>query len=334
MIKPNLSPLDSSLLGRFIKETWERSFNLTDPSHLTVIADRDCPSAIELAQAYQTVYPAATHILFNPANAPALLAHLESLPAGHGVALIQSSSFRLNAFRLRVELFKQGLSVIEYPHLNRLNAEQWAIYQDSIDPRWDYYHQSSLKIVAWINALENYNLITSAGTLSYQGKFEDPKLNIGDYTGLKNRGGQWPIGEVFTEPKDLTLVNGSVGIFAFGNAEFKLEVVQTPITLIIENGEVVDTKNAPASFLAVLDQIRASEGITVREFGIGLNPAFSPTKTVSDVGMFERMLGIHLSLGGKHAIYAKPGLSRRHSRFHVDVFVAGGPEIVESILAN
>jgi hypothetical protein len=34
------------------------------------------------------------------------------------------------------------------------------------------------------------------------------------------------------------------------------------------------------------------------------------------------MCGIHLSLGSKHAIYAKPGLSRRKTKFHVDVFVA------------
>jgi hypothetical protein len=32
------------------------------------------------------------------------------------------------------------------------------------------------------------------------------------------------------------------------------------------------------------------------------------------------MCGVHLSLGAKHAMYAKPGLSKRAGRYHVDVF--------------
>jgi hypothetical protein len=30
---------------------------------------------------------------------------------------------------------------------------------------------------------------------------------------------------------------------------------------------------------------------------------------------------MHLSLGAKHTIYAKPGLHRKKGRYHVDVFV-------------
>jgi hypothetical protein len=32
------------------------------------------------------------------------------------------------------------------------------------------------------------------------------------------------------------------------------------------------------------------------------------------------MCGIHLSLGAKHGVYDKPGLKRRHTRYHVDIF--------------
>jgi hypothetical protein len=34
------------------------------------------------------------------------------------------------------------------------------------------------------------------------------------------------------------------------------------------------------------------------------------------------MSGVHLSLGSKHAVYAKPGLSKRRTKYHVDVFAA------------
>ena len=71
----------------------------------------------------------------------------------------------------------------------------------------------------------------------------------------------------------------------------------------------------------MLAAIRAEEDVVrVRELGLGLN-ARSRDRRVSD-GSHERMCGVHLSLGSKHAIYAKPGLSRRKTKFHVDVFVA------------
>ena len=59
----------------------------------------------------------------------------------------------------------------------------------------------------------------------------------------------------------------------------------------------------------------------MREFGLGLNPAMGKNLLVNDITAFERQKGMHFSLGAKHAIYAKPGLSRKKGRYHVDVFV-------------
>ncbi len=42
---------------------------------------------------------------------------------------------------------------------------------------------------------------------------------------------------------------------------------------------------------------------------------------MSDIGAYERMCGIHISLGAKHAIYNKPGLKRKEGKYHVDMFV-------------
>jgi len=42
---------------------------------------------------------------------------------------------------------------------------------------------------------------------------------------------------------------------------------------------------------------------------------------VDDIGTYERMCGIHLSLGAKHGVYAKPGFKRKDARYHIDVFV-------------
>jgi aminopeptidase len=71
----------------------------------------------------------------------------------------------------------------------------------------------------------------------------------------------------------------------------------------------------------VLANIRADEGeVWLRELGFGLNRALTPERRVSDIGTFERMCGVHLSLGAKHALFNKPQIRRAAARHHVDVF--------------
>ena len=52
-----------------------------------------------------------------------------------------------------------------------------------------------------------------------------------------------------------------------------------------------------------------------------MNRAFTLERSVSDVGSYERMCGLHLSLGAKHMIYNKPNIRKKDARQHVDVFV-------------
>ncbi len=164
-------------------------------------------------------------------------------------------------------------------------------------------------------------VVSGPGTeLVYESEFEEAKLNIGDYSKMKNVGGQFPIGEVFTEPKDFTKVNGTAKLYAYGGADFKLNLPAEPVLIVIKNGQIVEAPNAPDSFQAVLDQISADEPLWVRELGFGMNQALTRTRILTDVGSYERMCGIHLSIGQKHTIYAKPGMPKRTSRYHVDVF--------------
>ena len=94
-----------------------------------------------------------------------------------------------------------------------------------------------------------------------------------------------------------------------------------PITLIIEKGQVVTTEDSTPEFDAVLANIRADEQVVwLREIGFGLNRAFSKDRSVSDIGSFERMCGVHLSLGAKHGVYGKPNFKRGDGKYHIDVF--------------
>ncbi len=149
---------------------------------------------------------------------------------------------------------------------------------------------------------------------------EPTKLNIGDYSEMKNVGGSFPIGEVFTEARDLTLVNGEAMVFGFAGDDHKVQILK-PFRVTIEKGILTAPDDAPPEFKHIIELIKADEEVLVRELGFGLNAAMGKHKLVSDITAFERQKGVHLSLGEKHAIYAKPGLHRRKGRYHIDIFI-------------
>ncbi len=60
--------------------------------------------------------------------------------------------------------------------------------------------------------------------------------------------------------------------------------------------------------------------VWIRELGFGLNRALTREKRVTDIGTYERMCGVHLSLGAKHLQYKKPEFPKKQG-FHVDVFI-------------
>ena len=227
------------------------------------------------------------------------------------------------SFALRVELFKCKIKVIEHPHLSRMSDDEAAYYIDSLAYDSDYYRHVGRALKNKIDTAPSGILDSGGEFLVYGSPFESAKLNIGDYSEMTNIGGQFPLGEVFTEAQDLRAVNGRVKIFSFGDVTYKLNTPQTPITLIIEQGQVVECENSTPAFDQILSNIRRDEDgvVWVRELGLGLNRAFSKTRTVADTGTYERMCGVHLSLGAKHGIYGKPGFKRRDGRYHVDVFV-------------
>jgi aminopeptidase len=107
----------------------------------------------------------------------------------------------------------------------------------------------------------------------------------------------------------------------FGDTHYLVNRPDTPITLVIDKGRVVGAENATPEFNAMLAVITRDEGeVWLRELGFGMNRAFSRERRVDDIGTYERMCGIHLSLGAKHGVYAKPGFKRKDARYHVDVF--------------
>jgi leucyl aminopeptidase (aminopeptidase T) len=173
-----------------------------------------------------------------------------------------------------------------------------------------------------MDAARSARIESDGETLDFDSPFETAKLNVGHFAGLKNVGSQFPIGEVFTEARDLESVHGRVKIYGFTDTSFRLNVPPDPITLVIERGRVVEALRSTSELDRVLDVIRTDEGeVWVRELGFGMNRAFSRDRRVGDVGAFERVCGVHLSLGARHGVYKKAHLNHRQVRYHVDSFV-------------
>jgi leucyl aminopeptidase (aminopeptidase T) len=211
--------------------------------------------------------------------------------------------------------------VIEHVHLSRMPGDQGAHYIEALAYDSAYYRGVGRALKARLDRAASGTVLSGGESLVFASPFESAKLNIGDYSEMNNVGGQFPNGEVFTEARDLEAVNGRVQVHVFGDTSYLVNRPEKPITLVIESGRVVDAIDSTPEFDKLMAIIRADEGeVWLRELGFGMNRAFTRERRVNDIGTYERMCGIHLSLGAKHGVYPKPGFKRKDARYHVDVF--------------
>ncbi len=316
----SLIPLPPSALTN-VADTLALALGHQSDKAAVIVSDQRSDLSRLLSLTYRASLPDAVHLDFDSVSPTEIMEAFGALSRSDLVVLIQSTSFRLEAFRIRVELFKRGLKVIEHPHLARMLPAEHVTYVDALAYDPAYYRIVGPALKQRIDRAAGAVVDSGGESLIYESGLEPAKLNIGDYATMANIGGQFPIGEVFTEAKDLERVNGRVRIFAFGDTDFHVNVPDNPITLTVRNGKVVEITDGTEAFERVTAQIRADEDLWVRELGFGMNRALTRTRRVSDVGTYERMCGIHLSLGAKHGVYDKPQLKRRHTKYHVDVFV-------------
>ena len=307
---------------RNLRDTLSIAIEHQAPQAALIVYDTRTDLNRALTEAYRRVVPEAQFVDFDSVAPEDILTTFERMQAGDLVVLVQSTSFRLEAYRIRIELFKRGLKVIEHVHLSRMPGEQGLHYIDALAYDPAYYRGVGHALKARIDSAQHGVVDSGNGErLVFASPFESAKLNIGDYSGMNNVGGQFPLGEVFTEARDLEAVNGRVRVFVFGDTKFLVNKPETPITMIVEKGRVTGVENSTPEFDQMLSVIREHEGeVWLRELGFGMNRAFSRECMVNDIGTYERMCGIHLSLGAKHGVYTKPQFKRKDCRYHVDVF--------------
>lgn len=287
--------------------------------HILVIYDTQAGLAQIMVDAYRIAAPTATFVDFATVTPEQVREALNARTQGDLIVLVQSTNFRLNEFRLRIELFARGLKNIEHVHLTRIPEDQWARYIEALSYDKEYYHRRGHALKAILDPAQEIVVECEDTRLEYKSPMEDSKLNIGDYTKMKNKGGTFPIGEVFSEPKDLTKVNGTARIFGYAGDDHRVRIVE-PFLVQVTDG-IMTAPEAPAEFQHILELIKSDEEVYVREFGLGLSRGMGKHALVSDITAFERQKGLHLSLGAKHTIYKKENMHRKKGRYHIDIFV-------------
>ena len=296
--------------------------NMQDKARALVIFDTDYELTNILTQAYKNILPDATFIEFKADNKQEIINSFDALNPGDLVVMLQSTNFLLSEFRIRLHLFNKNLKVVEHMHLERNTPDQWETYVDSLAYDTSWYPIIAPKLRDKLANSQKLELVASDAKLTILGDLEPAKLNIGDYSGMTNIGGTFPIGEVFTEAKNFESMNGEVYIYAFADSDFNISMHE-PFKIKIENGLVTGYgENTPDSFVKIYNLVKDYERPLIREIGFGLNRAITKEKYLNDITAFERILGMHLSLGEKHSVYKKEGMATKKTKFHVDLFPA------------
>jgi hypothetical protein len=309
-----------SAATRNIKDTVELALLHDDTKQALVIYDTQFGLTDVLTEAYRTAIPHARFLDFDTLSKEEVIAAIDQMKERDLVVLIQTSNFLLNEFRIRLHLFQKKLKVIEHTHLYRNPEAVWDVYVNALayDPAW--YRVVGPKLKTKLETANVLEIEAGDAKLTVVGGLESPKLNIGDYAGMENIGGTFPIGEVFTESRDFAGMNGSFMIYAYAGQNFTVDM-HAPFRVDVAEGVVVGwASDAPPSFMEIVGSIKEVERPLIREIGFGLNRAITRERYLPDITAFERILGMHLSLGEKHSVYKKPGIQAHKAKFHVDLF--------------
>lgn len=288
-----------------------------------LIFDRKSPLSNFLADAYITNMPTAEKIDFDKSDPEEIIQKLLSLPAGATVILVQSQDFRLNDFRIRLQLFHNGVGCLEHTHLQYFYPEEYETYADALVFRGEYYQHLGENLAKKIENCSEMKIFSKDGSVLSFGKMEECKINHGIFYEQKNRGGAAVCGEVFSEAQDFTEVNGEMSVSCYPDENLRI-VVCKPFRVKIQKSILsCNDPLCPPDFREnILERIAHDEDgeVMVREAGFGLNPAISFQNRLADINAFERMAGFHLSLGKKHAIYRHKLPKNVVQRYHIDIF--------------
>ncbi len=307
-----------------VQDIIEKNYQTTKDTFILLVYDEQSPLAKLLSKAYQAVMSDYRHLAlnFDTEGEDKILAAFASLPAHSVVILVESISFRMTKHRLRADLFRAGHKVVEHARVSYNKDDQIQNYINSLAYHTPYYVKASNAIEQLL--ITNNSLKIESGNGKYQlhvnSAFDEPLKNTADFSDNPSASTGFPIGEIFTEAKELDKINGEVVVFGFPYEHKTL--FPEPFIVVVKDGCVV-SHTGPQEFEEMLAKIRSEElggKVQIREIGFGLNRGLSFDHRIDEPTSFERFTGMHFSLGLKHAMYRKKIDKKVLQKYHIDIF--------------
>lgn len=264
---------------------------------------------------------------FNKIEAEKILENLENnYDDKDVVVLIQSTSFRVSKYRWRNELCDRGFKVVEFGHLKNMDEEIEA-FVESITDDFEHYEKISKKLVEKIGKAKEIKIISTDGSeLKYSGPMDKCMRNTGALWEQTNWSTRYPIGEVISESLDLKTLNGEFLGYAYPSTKI-ITTYCEPFKCVVKDGFLISNQG-PEEFQKIIEMIKTENergDVYVREFGLGLNRHIKRDTKLSDPLAYERVEGLHFSLGMKHGMYQKKLVKefgkKFYQRYHIDLYV-------------
>jgi hypothetical protein len=143
---------------KYVRNILHDSLHIQPSERLYILYDEDVELTQIITAAYGDMINEHSNIEFTNFNhhtADDILAHLATLKAHDCVILVQSQQFRLNEYRLRLELFKRNIKTIEHVHLNIIKSDEYQNYIESLAFSPVNYRDLALRIKAKVDKCQH-----------------------------------------------------------------------------------------------------------------------------------------------------------------------------------
>ncbi len=310
-------------LEQHVQDIIFKNYKISADTFVLLVYDTKCLLTRMLREVYSRVIEGFAHeeIDFYTIAEDVFISKLEGLPAHSLVILVESGSFRTTKHRLRRDLVGWGHDVIEHTRLDHNKDSEIGNYIGALRYDTPYYVTMCTKINGLLQQKAMIVLDSGNGLrLTVDSEYEKPILNTGNFSDVAVKSGGFPIGEIFTEAKDLAAMSGDVVVFGFPGMDHLTHFVE-PFVVRIEKGKLV-SHMGPAGFQEMISMIQQDEpgDVQIREIGFGLNRGLGFDKRITEPTGFERFAGMHFSLGLKHDMYRKKMSRKIFQKYHVDIF--------------
>ena len=199
---------------------------------------------------------------------------------------------------------ERGHRFLSATGLGDVKPDHFELFLEAMNINYSRMKKKGLAIKKLWDKASEIRIKTAAGTdITFDVSGMQAVANIGEYHDL-GKGGNMPAGEVYIPPKGLEGVNGKVVIDGSMKTEDGAVLLESTVTLYIEQGKVVRIEGRDAhlleqTFQKFEDRAKYPERVRlIGELGVGINPG---AVLMGSMIMDEKVLGTaHIAIGSNY----------------------------------